>query len=1250
MSPWQISADTGGTFTDCFGIPPGGDPSRARLVKVLSSGRLRLSIAAHPDPQTLLLHIPDGWDTPDGFFTGFQAEISGKTVAVSDWRAAPRQLCLAEPLSAGQVSSIDLFTGEEAPVLGARLLTGTGLNQPFPPIDFRLGTTRGTNALLERKGAPVALFITRGFGDLLTIRDQRRPDLFALAHRRPDPLHARVIEVDERLDASGAVVEPLDPGFERGAREALAAGIRIAAVALLHSYRNPAHERALRDRLLALGFDHVSLSSDLAPFIKILPRAETAVVDATLTPVLGAFLARIDQPTLLIMTSAGGLEPARTFRPKDSLLSGPAGGVVGAATAARALGHHRVITFDMGGTSTDVARVDGDYLYRFEQRVGDARLLSPSLRIETVASGGGSICRWTPAGLRVGPESAGADPGPACYGRGGPLTITDVNLLLGRIDPDHFGIPIGPENLAAARDALADLCSRVPGTTPDDLLYGLAAIATEQMADAIRTISIREGADPADYALVAFGGAGPLHACDIAERLGIGTLLVPREAGLLSAYGIHHAAVERFAERQILAPLDSAASTLAADLDALGEEALSKLRADLGAADSTALAIRRRLAEVRLAGQDAALTIEIDQPQAIAEAFRLAYRHIFGYPPDPSRLIELVSLRVVAATPTPQPSAAPAEPIIPCTIADQTGFLRRSRLPAGSVVAGPRVIQDPFSTLYVKEGWSATVVAGGSLIVTRSARDPASGRTVDAPGGGAITRELFRHRFEHLVEEMGAMLQRSAISTNVKERADYSCALLDADGGLVVNAPHIPVHLGALGLCVREVARALPMEPGDTVITNHPGFGGSHLPDVTLITPVFAPDDRTLVGYVANRAHHAEIGGIRPGSMPPDARALAEEGVVIPPIHLVRRGESRFAGIERRLTTEAPFPTRRLADNLADLHAQLAANLRGAEILRQLIADQGADTIREQLETLARQARDTLRTHLESSGFTGGATVERLDDGTEIHCRLDRAPDGRLTIDFTGTSAAHPGNLNATPAIVRSAVLYVVRLWTRTEMPLNEGLLREVDVILPRCFLNPDFPDDPAACPAVVGGNVETSQRLVDALIRLLGIQAGSQGTMNNFLFGNEHFGYYETIGGGSGAGPDHDGTGGLHTHMTNTAITDPEILEQRYPVRLRRFSLRPGSGGTGARRGGDGLIREVEFLAPLRVSLLTQHRLQGPLGLDGGGDGTPGRQILTRTGGQPPETLPSIAAFDALPGDILRIETPGGGGWGMRR
>lgn len=1232
---FKLRVDTGGTFTDCWGLTEG--ETIPRLAKVLSSGRLRVAVREWRRPHELIIEVPASWRIGDTFFTGYKLESDGATALVLSFEAATGCLVLSRPLPAA--ASVDLFTREEAPVLGARLLTGTPLDRPFPPMDFRLATTRGTNALLERKGAAVALFVTRGFADLPIIRDQRRADLFALKHERPAPLFARVVEVGERLDASGEILTELslDPDFDTQAREVLGSGINVAAVALLHSHRNPVHELALRDHLLSLGFAHVSTSAELAPLVKILPRLETALANATLQPVMQAFVDHhrerfSDGSRLLMMTSAGGLEPMERFRPKDSLLSGPAGGVSGAAAIAEELGFSRVLTFDMGGTSTDVARYDDGFQYDFEQRVGDARVLAPALRIETVAAGGGSICRWENGGLRVGPESAGAAPGPACYGGGGPLTITDVNLLLGRIDPENFGIPLTASNLAAARDAAVALQEEagLGADEPDAaFLAGLLDLAVEQMADAIRTISVREGSDPADYALLAFGGAGPLHACAIAERLGMKTILVPGEAGVLSAYGLECAGIERFAERQIDRPVEDPA--LPDLFTSVENEALTSL---IEAGETGT--ITRRLAELRLSGQDATLTLEVGLSGSLAEAFGARYRTIFGYEPPAGRTVEVVSYRAIAGTGRRIPRHEIRERSALTT--HDASFLDRSSLLPGDTVTGPRVIQDPFSTLYLAPGWTARAMENGALVV--NVQEVKTDASTSRPE--SVVRELFRHRFDHLVREMGTMLQRSAISTNVKERADFSCALLDSVGELITSAPHIPVHLGALGLCVRKVRERITMAPGDTILTNHPAAGGSHLPDVTLITPVFDPvDSAKPVAYIANRAHHAEIGGITPGSMPPAATRLAEEGVVFAPCHLIRGGESCFNEIAGVLTN-APFPTRRLSDNLADLNAQLAANRRGAAMLEALIDDHGAVMVKEQFTHLKDRSLEALREHLVRFGDREVSAEETLDDGTPIRVSI-RCGEGRLAISFAGSGAAHPGNLNATPAILQSAVLYVLRLWTQSPVPLNEGLMRAVSIDLPEGFLNPPFDEDPIWCPAVVGGNVETSQRVVDTLLKALGLQACSQGTMNNFLFGDGTFGYYETICGGSGAGPGYDGTSGLHTHMTNTAITDPEILEQRYPVRLHRFALRRESGGRGQWQGGDGIVREIEFLRPLQVSLLTQHRVVAPYGCEGGEPGQCGRQTLNGV------ELPGITAFSARVGDRLTIETPGGGGFGDR-
>ncbi|MBK1789572.1 hydantoinase B/oxoprolinase family protein [Persicirhabdus sediminis] len=1248
---WEICIDTGGTFTDCWAQEP--KQLEPRLVKVLSSGRLRMRCTALISEHVLQLEIPASWRCPDDFFVGFKIIVDGRKTQAVSWNQSRAELQLDNDFQLAEMpNSIELHTGEEAPVIGMRLLTGTGISEKFPPLNLRLATTRGTNALLELKGAEICFFTTKGFADLLEIRDQRRADLFALQHAERQSLYQNVIEVDARMDAEGSELEPLAPNSSwlAEAKSALASGCKVAAVALLHSYQNPAHEEQVREQLLELGFDHVSLSSELAPMIKILPRAETAVIDAYLTPIMQSFIRHVhsaigDEQQMLTMTSAGGLESPHHFRPKDSLFSGPAGGVVGAAAAARQLGHEKIITFDMGGTSTDVARYDGDYQYQFEQRIGDASLMSAALKIATVAAGGGSICQWTDAGLRVGPESAGANPGPACYGRGGPLTITDVNLLLGRIDPDNFGIPIGKENISAAREKLHQL-QKLAGdsSSEQNFLEGLAAIATEQMADAIRNISIREGAAPEDYALMAFGGAGPMHACDIAELLGMQRILVPAEAGLLSAYGLHHAVIERFAEKQMLIQLDEQSSqSIQAEIDQLCDSALDQLNDDLGENHTQPLEIRRRLAELRMLGQDATLTVEFDSLTEVAPRYRQLYEKIFGYPADADRQLELVSLRIIASTEAKR-SSNTALYQADSVAAPTQRFINRASVNVGDSLAGPVIIQDPFSTLYLKAGWTATKQANGALTLEYSQPAAQTNKTAES-ADSAVQRELFRHRFGNIVEEMGAMLQRSSISTNVKERLDFSCALLDANGELVVNAPHIPVHLGALGLCVREVAKQIAMQPGDTIITNHPAFGGSHLPDVTLITPVFAQNDPSqLVAYLANRAHHAEIGGISSGSMPPDAKNLAEEGVVIPPSYLYRGGQACFDQLEK-LLTESPYPTRKLADNIADLNAQAAANLRGKLVLEQMLKDYGIDHVSARLEELAAESRDSLSQLIRHAGFETRTVSEKLDNGTVIQLTA-RIDNGKLQLDFTGTSASYDGNLNATPAIIRSAVLYVMRLWTQSNLPLNEGLLRDVEIKLPTCFLNPEFPAEAENCPAVVGGNVETSQRVVDTLIKLLELQACSQGTMNNFIFGDETFGYYETICGGCGAGDGYHGASARHSHMTNTAITDAEIFEKRYPLSLLEFSIRKDSGGAGAFRGGDGIVREVEFLKPLSVSLLTQHRSEKPYGLAGGEAGSCGRQILTRKGSQP-ETLAGIVQLSVSPGDRLRIETPGGGAYG---
>jgi 5-oxoprolinase (ATP-hydrolysing) len=1202
---WRISADTGGTFTDAFAVDPKGRTSRC---KVLSSGVLRARV--RPGALPAQLHLDGLPDLPAGLLRGFCACAGAEQRRVLAWDAGARQITLDAPFAA-LPERIDLTTGEEAPVLAARVLTGTPADCTLPPIDLRLATTRATNALLERKGSPVALFITAGFGDLLRLGDQRRADLFALRHVPRPCFVESVVEVKERMGADGTRLISLDDSaLRRDAQRLRSLGLRHAAVALLHSHAHPEHERRVAALLQEVGFEQVSLSSEVAAFARILPRTQSAVADAYLTGPVQAFLAGVAAPLgagskLSILTSAGALEAAREVRPKDLLLSGPAGGALGAANAAVRAGFARVLTLDMGGTSTDVARIEGRPGLRFSQEVAGLRLLAPCVAIETVAAGGGSICRWTPQGLAVGPESAGADPGPACYGRGGPLTITDVNLLLDRFDPARAPIPLDVE---AARQRLNELHAASDGRlTPGELLRACLCLAVEHMASAIRRISVAEGYDPRDHALLAFGGAGPQHACAVAERLGMTTVLAPAHAGILSAVGLHEALPEKFASRQVLLPLPESA----ASVDGWFRELVQEARQALG--DPSQVEVSR-LAEVRLQGQDTPLQVACENAAELPALYASAYQRLFGYPPPAGRAMELVSLRVaVRAGATERVCSAPP-----------------AARPLGT---GPMLLQDAFSTLVVADGWEAAWIEGFGHVLTRQQAAPVA--------EAAFQRDLVRHRLHGIVTEMGALLCRTSISTNIRERLDFSCALLDAKGRLVSSAPHIPVHLGALGVCVRAAVAGFQLRPGDTLVTNHPAYGGSHLPDVTLITPVFDAD-LELLGYVANRAHHAEIGGLTPGSMPATATCLAEEGVVLAPQYLVRAGQSCFGEVACQLTG-AVHPTRNLSDNLADLHAQLAANQLGVERLREL-AGNDSSPLRAALAEILAHSAIVLRDFLPS--LPSGAAEQQLDDGSVLRVRVEPV-EGRLRLDFSGSAPTHPRNLNATRAIVHSVVLYSLRLLLREDLPLNEGLLEPVDLILPEgTLLNPVFSGDPSLDPAVVGGNVEVSQRLVDTLLLAFGLQACSQGTMNNLLFGDGRFGYYETVAGGTGAGPEGAGADGVHSHMTNTAITDPEILEQRYPVRLRRFALRRGSGGDGRHRGGDGVVREFEFLAPLTVSLLTQHRAAGPYGLAGGADGLPGRQVWIRDEWE--TELAGCVSLNVRPGDRLRLETPGGGGWGQ--
>lgn len=1245
---YKIYVDTGGTFTDCIGIEPGGSQKR---LKVLSNSSLRGTISRNISAAEY--EIRESWKMTRDLIRGFSFRILPdpyNDILVEAYDPKKSVITLNKPLPLPEKgrSTFEITSNEEAPILGARLLTGTALNETFPPMIFKLGSTRGTNALLERKGARTLFIVTRGFADLLEIGNQARPDIFAMNVVKRLMLYSGVVELDERIDARGRVLKRPDmEAFRKELGRLKASGFESAAICLMNSYINPSHELLLGEELRSMGIKAVSVSHIISPLIKILNRADTTVVNAYLSPLIEDYVndirSHIGKSRFQIMTSAGGLVPADNFFPKDSLLSGPAGGVAGALAIGKKSGYEKLITFDMGGTSTDVSRIDGSFDYRYELEVGDARINSPAIAIETVAAGGGSICGFDGYKLFVGPESAGAYPGPACYGAGGPLTITDVNLLLGRMDTGQFGIPVFNELARRRLDELLDDIEKRTGERREagDILEGFIDIANEIMAGAIRKISLAKGYSPSDYALVAFGGAGGLHACDIADMLGIRSVLLPRDAGLLSAYGIGHSPVERFAERQVLELLPALEGRLVKIFKECRQRAIETLVEE--GFPAAKVTTHKELAFMRYAGQDSCLEILFRDSGTVLDDFTRAYRDLYGHTVS-NRDVEVESVRVIVRVYEEEagPETVSTEkysPLPDYRMTDKTAVYLLDSLMPGAYLDGEALILDHFATGRVKKGWSLEVDSQGTAIMVRKEeKKMEAGREKTYE----TELELFTNRFMSIAENMGALLQRTSLSVNIKERLDFSCALLDAGGRLVANAPHIPVHLGGLGVCVRELLKYYKFREGDTLVTNHPKYGGSHLPDVTMISPVFYKGKR--IAFVVNRAHHSEIGGISPGSMPPAAENLQQEGVVIAPFYLVRKGSADWEGM-RKVLLDYPYPTRAIEENLADINAAMAANRNGHEAVLSLVDSFGIDKVMHYLDELRKYASLRMRDTL--SKFEDGIyeAVELLDDGSRLRVSLE-LKNGRCLIDFTGSAPVHKANMNATEAIVKSVIIYVLRLLLNEPIPLNDGLMEPVDIILPHGMLNPVFDEKPELCPAIVGGNVEVSQRLTDTILKAFGIVAASQGTMNNTLFGNDGFGYYETVCGGCGAGEGFNGASAVHHHMTNTRITDPEIMEHRYPVRLEEFSIRRGSGGRGRWKGGDGVRRIITFLEPVNLSVLTQRRKSGPYGLYGGLDGSPGCQKVIRKDGSL-NLLRPVHNINLAAGDRLIMETPGGGGYG---
>lgn len=1259
---WRFSVDVGGTFTDCVARTPAQE---LRTLKVLSSATLKGMVGGADGG---VLQDESLRTARDDFFRGFEVRLLNaggdvlERVPVTGSRGADASIVTASPLCAlARARSWELASPEDAPILCMRILMGLRLDEEIGAVELRLGTTRGTNALLERKGARTAFLSTPGFADILLIGNQDRPCIFDLEIRKPEPLFEVAAEIPGRISATGEVLEPLD--LELAAErlgELESEGIEAVSICLLHAAANPEHEEALGELAARFDFREVALSSRSSSAPRMVSRADTALVDAYLGPVIRGYVDSIREAApsaaLRLLTGTGALCSPGAFSGKDSVLSGPAGGVVGAAGVAGQAGCSLAITFDMGGTSTDVSRWDGSYEMEHETVKAGVRIATPLLSIETVAAGGGSICDFDGEKLTVGPHSAGSVPGPACYGAGGPLTITDMNFFLGRIPPGRFPFPLDGDSVRERLESLAEsLRKRGYARCLEEIAEGCIEIADHRMAAAIRKISLARGYDVRQYALVAFGGAGAQHACAVAGELGISTVIVPQLAGILSARGASQADVTKIAEQPILELLDQVSSQqIEKTMAALEARARQEVLED--GVGQEGIDVSTRSFDLRYSGQESTIELETSLDRC-REDFEAAHRRLYGFI-HPSRQLELVAARARCTAHTrPIGSGDEGELKTAAGPREKTGrvffagrwldatLLDGSLPPRGESLPGPAVIASKYHTVVVEPGWTATRHACGHLLLKRTAADlpqPASDRAEDPD---PVQLEIFHQHFAAIAEEMGVALERSAVSTNVRERLDFSCAIFDSAGGLVANAPHIPVHLGAMGECVRQVARQVSrIAPGDVIVTNDPFLGGSHLPDVTVVTPVFEPGGELLF-YTASRAHHAEIGGMRPGSMPPDSKNLAEEGVLLRCFKVVDGGLPRFAELEEILRS-GPWPSRSPAENIADIEAQAAANQAGAGRLEALIAARGRETVLGYMGHIQTAARRLMEAQIEKLENGQKIFEDELDDGTKIVVKLE-TDRRKVRLDFTGTSGVLDNNFNATPAIVSSAVLYSFRCLMDSDIPLNAGVLEPLEIILPECFLNPPPAAEPADCAAVSAGNVETSQRIVDVILGALGVVAASQGTMNNLLFGNESFGYYETIAGGSGAGPGFDGADGVHTHMTNTRITDPEVLERRYPVRLHRFCLRRDSGGEGKNRGGDGIVREIEFLDEVEVSILSQRRSMGPYGLAGGAAGQPGRNLLRRVGQPDWEELPAVATFSSKAGDVLRIETPGGGGWG---
>lgn len=1164
----------------------------------------------------------------------------------------------------------------DAAVQGIRDLLGLAADDPIPEAeiaDVRMGTTVATNALLERKGDRTLLVVTQGFRDALRIGYQNRPQIFARHIVLPELLHERVIEAEERCTAHGEILQALDEAaLIPQLQQAYDAGIRSCAIALTHGYRYPHHEQRIAQLAADIGFTQISPSHAVSPLIKLVSRGDTTVVDAYLSPILRRYVHQVSSslfheptdPRLQFMQSNGGLTPADQFQGKDSILSGPAGGIVGAVQTSRRAGFHKIVTFDMGGTSTDVAHYAGEpdatveYEREFETEVAGVRLRTPMMSVHTVAAGGGSILHFDGSRYRVGPDSAGANPGPACYRRGGPLTVTDCNVMLGKIQPQFFPAVFGetgdlPLDAETVRQQFQQLAAEITEATGDtrsseEVASGFLAIAVETMANAIKKISLQRGYDVSNYTLCCFGGAGGQHACLIAESLGCSQVFLHPYAGVLSAYGMGLADIRSLAEQSLELPLNP--ETFEQIRDSLN-------RLETQQQQETPPSETLRKVHLKYQGTDSTLMVDFGDISQMRAEFEQLYRQRYGFVmAEKPLVVDTVSVEVIQASDSPdEPQLSRRDDNPPQPVATVSAYLkgawretpvyRRQDLQPGDKIASPAILVESTGTNIVEPGWDAELTVQNHLVLTQrvTAKDDDT-PDLETDTADPVMLEIFNHLFRAIAEQMGITLQNTSTSVNIKERLDFSCAIFDDAGDLVANAPHIPVHLGSMSESVRSLMADCgdSLQPGEVYVLNNPYNGGTHLPDVTVITPVFPESGANSTAplfYVASRGHHADIGGITPGSMPPNSRHVSEEGILIDNFKLVENGMFRDRALTELLAS-GDYPARNLTQNIADLQAQIAANKKGVEELLKMTHFYGLDTVKAYMQYVQDNAEKSVRRAI--SVLTDGEFTYPLDSGAEIRVKISIDAENRAaTIDFTGTSAQLDSNFNAPTAVCKAAVLYVFRTLVEDDIPLNAGCLKPLSIILPEgCFLNPKYPA------AVVAGNVETSQGITDAIYGALGVLAGSQGTMNNFTFGNAKYQYYETICGGSGAGDSFPGTDAVQTHMTNSRLTDPEVLEWRFPVLLEEFAIREGSGGQGRFCGGNGVVRRLRFLESMTASILSSHRQVAPAGLRGGADGAVGRNwVLRRDGSR--EVLGSTATVEMSPGDCFVIETPGGGGFG---